>query len=248
MEWTDSAFVLEVGRMREADLWLRLLTPARGIVSAFAFGGCRSRKRFCGCLDVLNLLRVRAKATRNGAHLSLQEGVLLGGPRRLRTDRRRLGMAVNCVRFLEALGVAADGGKVAFCLLRDLLTLLENAEDVPEIIPALFRLRSASDQGYAPSFSCCSVCAASAVGPDTAFFSVTDGVLVCADCASSGTAYMELSGESLDVLRKVQEKSLLMWNIEEASPATRRACARLADGFVQYHLGLFWERGRFRRN
>lgn len=234
--------------MREADLWLRLLTPARGIVSAFAFGGCRSRKRFCGCLDVLNLLRVRAKATRNGAHLSLQEGVLLGGPRRLRTDRRRLGMAVNCIRFLEALGVAADGGKAAFCLLRELLTFLENAETVSELIPALFRLRSACDQGYAPSFSCCSVCATSAAGSDRAFFSVADGVLVCAGCASSGTVYMELSSESLDVLRKVQEKSLLLWNLEDVSPAARRACARLVDGFVQYHLGLVWERGRFRRN
>ena len=67
---------------------------------------------------------------------------------------------------------------------------------------------------------------------------------------------------SLDVLRQVQEKSPLHWNFagdnpaeEETSgekkvclsPADRRECARVIDGFVQYHLGLVWDRGKFRR-
>ena len=52
MEWSDTALVLGVGRFRESDLWLRMLTRRHGIVSAFAFGGSRSRKRFCGCLDL----------------------------------------------------------------------------------------------------------------------------------------------------------------------------------------------------
>ena len=54
MEWSDTALVLGVGRFRESDLWLRMLTRRHGIVSAFAFGGSRSRKRFCGCLDLFN--------------------------------------------------------------------------------------------------------------------------------------------------------------------------------------------------
>ena len=39
MEWSDTALVLGVGRFRESDLWLRMLTRRHGIVSAFAFGG-----------------------------------------------------------------------------------------------------------------------------------------------------------------------------------------------------------------
>ena len=39
MEWTDTALVLHVGRFREADLWVRLLAPGQGLVTAFAFGG-----------------------------------------------------------------------------------------------------------------------------------------------------------------------------------------------------------------
>lgn len=54
-----------------------------GIVSAFAFGGSRSRKRFCGCLDLFNELQISTKTTRNGMYLSLQEGNLIRGPQRL---------------------------------------------------------------------------------------------------------------------------------------------------------------------
>ncbi len=248
MEWTDSAFVLDVGQMREVDLRLQLLTPTRGVVSVFAFGGSRSRRRFCGCLDLLNLLRVRVRASRNGMYLSLQEAVLVGGPRRLRTDRRRLGMAVNCVRFLEALGMAPDGNRNAFNLLRDVLQLFEQAETVQEVMPPLFRLRLASDQGYVPFFTNCARCGTPSAGLEKAFFSVSNGTLLCPKCAARTSLHMEIGGESLDVLRKVQENSPLLWNLDQVSSGAQRDCARLADGFVQYHLGLTWERGRFRRN
>ena len=71
-----------------------------------------------------------------------------------------------------------------------------------------------------------------------------------------------LSVGSLDVLRRVQEISPLHWTFAGGvaeggggaesergplSPAERRECARAVEGFVQYHLGLIWDKGRFRR-
>lgn len=158
MEWSDTALVLGVGRFRESDLWLRMLTRRHGIVSAFAFGGSRSRKRFCGCLDLFNELQISTKTTRNGMYLSLQEGNLIRGPRRLRTDWNRLGMFMNCVRFVEALGVPQDGAAGVFLLLKDTLELLEQSETVQDILPILFRLRLASQQGYAPALTACVSC------------------------------------------------------------------------------------------
>ena len=115
MEWTDTALVLHVGRFREADLWVRLLAPGQGLVTAFAFGGSKSRRRFTGCLDVFNLIRTRASFSRNGLFLNLQEATLLEGPERLRADWRRQGIAANCIRFVEALGVPPDGAAPATC-------------------------------------------------------------------------------------------------------------------------------------
>ncbi len=255
MEWSDTALVLGVGRFREADLWVRLLTRRHGIVSAFAFGGSRSRKRFCGCLDLFNELQVSTRTTRNGMYLSLLEGNLIRGPRRLRTDWNRLGMFMNCVRFVEALGVPPDGATGAFLLLKDTLELLEEAESVQDILPVLFRLRLASQQGYAPALDVCASCGRKEF--DQAGFLVSEGTVVCPDCLSQRGNIVEISGKSLDVLRQVQEDSPLRWRFLTPGPsegpdtlllpAERRECARAVDGFVQYHLGLTWDRGRFRR-
>ena len=248
MEWSDTALVIGVGRFRETDMWVRLLTEHRGLVSAFAFGGSCSRRRFCGCLDLFNLLRVRAKTTRNGQYLALQEGVLLGGPHRLRTDRLRLGMYMNCVRFVEALGVAPDGGAAALALLGDLRTLFEEADAVSELVPTLFRLRMASDQGYQPTLSHCGHCGADMIATSRAFFAVNDGVVFCPACAGRQTAGIMVSPVALDVLRQIQEDSPLVWRVDDLPAEERRQCARVIDGFIQYHLGLRWDKGRFQRN
>lgn len=247
MEWTDNALVLGIGRFREADMWVRLLTRQRGMVTAFAFGGSRSRRRFCGCLDLLNLLTVRVQPTRTGAYLSLQEATLLEGLRRLRDDRRRLGMMANCVKFIEALGMAPDGSEAAFVLTRDLLRLFEAEEAPLDIVPTLFRFRLASDQGYAPVMSICAGCGAAVAEMGQAWFFVADGVLACPHCAGTRGGAVALGPKTLDVLRRVQEESPADWMAQTLSLDQRRECAQAVDGFVQYHLGLSWERGRFRR-
>lgn len=248
MEWTDTALVLHVGRFREADLWVRLLAPGQGLVTAFAFGGSKSRRRFTGCLDAFNLIRTRASTSRNGLFLNLQEATLLEGPERLRSDWRRQGVAANCIRFVEALGVPPDGAAAAFALTHDLLGLLENIDNAPALTPLLFRFRLASDQGYAPDLAVCSHCGRSLDSPEGAFFLVAEGVARCPGCRPHGGMTLAVGQEALDVLRKVQEYSPGLWGDLALSPESGRQAGRLVDAFVRYHLGLEWINGRFRGN
>ena len=286
VEWTDKALVLRVGRFREADMWVRLLVPSRGIVQAFAFGGSRSRRRFCGCLDLLNTVLCRVRATGNGAYLSLQEGTLLHAPMALRRDHRRLGVAVNCVRFTEALGVeAADaplsqpapqaplqgvaepgalfapplaaGGVVgkgglgcaAFALLGAALRLLEGEREPQGIFPLQYRLRLASEQGQAPALDVCGVCGAPV---DAGYFRVDEAHMLCPVCAAraagaSGRYRVRLGRQALAALRVVQAAPPDAWGQAPLEGEELRQCARAIDGFVQYHLGIAWQDGRFCR-
>lgn len=253
MEWSDTGLVLHVGHFRESDLWLRVLTCQHGLVSVFAFGGSRSRRRFCGCLDVCNELQIRTKSTRNGRYLSLQEGLLLNGPRRLRTDRNRLGMFMNCVRFVETLGVPPDSSPHVFLDLKGLLHLLENAESLFPGLPVFFRLRLASGLGYAPAFSGCAACGRQSL--DGASFLVPDGILMCASCAikKDGIHGISFSARALEILQRVQGESPLDWDFCGKSGGAEesgdyRSCVRAIESFVQYHLGIVWENGRFRRH
>lgn len=247
MEWTDTALVLHVGRFRETDMWLRLLSGRRGIFNVFAFGGSRSRRRFCGCLDLLNTVTCRVKSTRNGSYLALQEGLLLHGPQRLRTDWTRLGVAMNCVRFMDVLGVTRDGAPAAFALLEATLTCLEQESAPHSLFPLFFRWRLASDQGFAPSLHVCALCG----GPvEQGTFMVDEGQMACSRCEGRRTSnpyVVPLPAAGLDLLRKVQQALPAVWHTTIMGVQERQACARAIDGFVQYHLGIAWEGGRFRR-
>ncbi|MBQ4568047.1 MAG: recombination protein O N-terminal domain-containing protein [Desulfovibrio sp.] len=250
MEWADQAIVLRVGHFRESDLWLRLLCRKHGLLTLFAFGGSRSRRRFCGCLDVFNTLQCRVRVSGRGGFLNLEEAVLLAGPQGLRQQWGRMGVAANCLRFIEALGISEDGAAEAFALTENLRTVLENAGQLPALLPLFFRLRLAGSQGFAPLLGQCGLCGGS-LG-SRALFVVDEGQMRCATCRAaqpvqSGRYGIEISPAALDLLRHVQQESPSGWPGTEPEPADRRACARLIDGFVQYHLGLSWENGFFRR-
>lgn len=247
-EWADHAIVLRIGHFREADLWLKMLCRKHGLLTLFAFGGSRSRRRFCGCLDLLNTLHCRVKTSGSGGFLNLEEAVLLGGPQRLRCNWRRMGLAANCLRFVEALGVNEEGADEAFLLVEDLRRTLEEAESLPPLLPLFFRLRFAGVLGLAPNLGSCGRCGSPVAGP--AQFVVDEAQLLCPSCrAAAGPARygVELGAGGLDLLRHVQQEFPSGWSSEELPAVERRACARVIDGFVQYHLGLAWEGGFFRR-
>jgi len=247
MEWTDKALVLHVGRFREADMWVRLLTRRQGVLTAFAFGGSRSRRRFCGCLDIGNSILCRVKSTRSAGYLALQEASLLLGLRRLRTDGQRLGLAMNCLRFLELLDVQGEETQGAFALAEDLLRLLEGESPPSPLLALLFRLRIASEQGFAPFLQGCVRCGRQARTGDDWQFLLDRGGLLCPDCRVTGSYALDLAFASLDFLRTVQKSAPLLWDASRLYPAERRQCGRVVDAFVQYHLGIAWEEGRFRR-
>jgi len=251
MEFTDRVLILRVGRFRETDLWVRFLSSKRGLMSAFAFGGSRSRRRFSGCLDLFNEVFFSIKVTRNGMYNALQEGVLMRAPRVLRDDWRRLGMAVNCVKFLESFGIAPDGAAKAHTLLTETLELFE-LEQPPANYPLLFRARMAFDQGYAMNLVRCSHCGLVLAESSRVAFHIREGSFFCASCQERERAgkFLPVCHETLDALAHVQEYSPLRWTdgvMATLSPVGQRDCARVVDAFIEHHVGLRWHNNRFIR-
>lgn len=246
-EWTDTTLVLRVGKFRETDLWVRLLGQEQGIVTAFAFGGARSLKRFTGCLDPYNILLSRAAYNRTGNFLNLQETTLLEGPTRLRADWRVQGLAANALRFLEAMGVPPGNASVSFHTLRAYLGLLEYTQNPSPLFPVLFRFRVAADQGYVPDLSYCMHCGLDLNTQTHCYMMVTEGQALCTSCHERLQTGMRLQKESLETLRFVQSSMPTDWENAMPNAEISRQVSRFIDAFLRYHIGLEWQGGHFRR-
>jgi DNA repair protein RecO (recombination protein O) len=246
VEFSEQALVLKVGRFREQDLWVRLFSPSRGFYTAFAFGGCRSRRRFCGCLDALNLVRFHVKGDRRGAYLYLLEGTLEQAYPRIRADRERLGQAVNCLKFFEAVHQGPDGAAEGYGLITASLEALDRAEPVSGLFPVLFRAKVAFSQGYAPALTACSHCGKGIHSGSSPRLDVERGRVVCAQCAGR-TPGLDLGAEALDLLERVRTRGPEDWRDARPEGAARRQCYAAVDHYVRFHLGLAWSGGSFRK-
>ncbi len=244
---TTQALVLRTGHFREIDIWLKLLLPGSGIQTAFAFGGARSKHRFPGCLDVLNTLNCRLRTSGRGQFLTLEEASLLDGPIRLRSNWSRMGQAANCLRFLEILDVSAENAGEAFALVEGVRRTLESRALVSQLFPLFFRFAMACRVGYAPILSQCGLCGR-ALGQAPATFQVDDGLMLCAACGEGrrGKRQVSVSWSLRQLLQRLQQAQPEDWQ-DVTSFEDKRACSTLIDGFIQYHLGIVWDRGGFRK-
>lgn len=260
MEFTEKALVLKVGRFRETDIWVRLFCAGRGLITAFAFGGSRSTRRFCGCLDQLVLGTFRVGSNRRGSYMILEEGTLLNAFPGLRADSRKLGLVAHCLKFVEAVQIGQQGARPAFELLLETLDTLEGSEVGAEMLPLLFKAKLTFEQGLKPDLTLCVCCgrmawehaggvspsaAESPTGLQTVAFSVERGGLVCAAC---GDPLAEpLSVGAVRALEWIGQSRPADWPRLMLDPVMRRQLGRVVDRFVAYHLGLQWEYGMYRK-
>lgn len=248
MEFSERALVLSVRRFREIDAWVRLLSPARGVYTAFAFGGLKSRRRFLGCLDPLNHVQFKVRRSGYRAYHCLTEGRLLDSPRQLRTNPQRLGMAVNCLKFFEAVPIGPQGAAEAYALLREMLAALDASEAPSPLFPLLFRARMTFMHGMLPVCGPCPVCG-EAIGERGAVCHVEEGKILCPACrsAAGGGVRLPLGSEALSLLEAAVGQDPGCWADCRPQPTAAREFSRAVDLLVRYHMGLAWEQGGFVR-
>ncbi len=251
-EFAEQAIVLKVGVFREADCWVRLVSEQKGLLTAFAFGGFRSRRRFCGCLDPFSLVHFRFSSNATGKYLYLNEGTLLERFTGLRNNMALLGMAVNCLKFVEAAHPGAQGSGTAYPLLLETLRLLDSGAEVPAVLPLLFRARLTFEQGYRPELTRCNSCGCAFRGSDRVCFALEQGRVFCPGCMhrdsdSRGDRVVLLFGAALAAVQDILGQPLDEWGRAVQGKGIPRECLRALDSYVQYHMGLQWQGAGFQK-
>ncbi|WP_338666750.1 DNA repair protein RecO [Pseudodesulfovibrio methanolicus] len=251
MSATEKALVLKTGRFREADVWVRLLTPSRGVFNGFAFGGSRSRRRFVGCLDPLSHVLFTIGTNKTGTYTVLEEGSLLHNFPAVRKDPAKTGLAVNCVKFVEAVEIDPNDAKPAYALLLETLHMLDESGGGSDFTPWLFRAKLAFEMGFTPDFLACGVCGRPLDCECGHRFGVERGQVACRTCLSDGKPLEGLARPiSAGVLRAldwIQHSRPSDWATVTMDGEVRRQVSQLIELFVAYHLGLSWEGGMYKK-
>lgn len=245
MDIIDDILILRVKKIRESDLWVRFLSAKMGVASAIAFGGCLSKHRFPGCLDGLNEVQVRLRHAKREQYLNLEEGILIHGAGNLRQDWRRLGMAANCLKFIEAFGIGEEGAGKAYNFIKNILFILEKEPNVSPYLPIFFRLRLTADQGYAPYLGACQQCGKNFEG-NPFFFQIHSGGIRCSHCVDESFA-IKLDRATVNCLQNIIAEKPQTWPLSFFSSQVKKQCVKIIEGFIQHHIGLIWDNGYFRK-
>ncbi len=67
---------------------VKSISPNKGLQTYFAFGGLKSKRRFCGCLDILNILCGKIENKKKGYYI-LQEASLIENFSLIKQDKKK---------------------------------------------------------------------------------------------------------------------------------------------------------------
>ncbi len=218
-------------------MWVRFLSPSKGMLTGFAFGGCKSRRRFCGCLDCLNLVLFRVSLSSRGRYLVLEEGTLVHGYQRLKNNPSRVGMAVNGLRFVQKICLEGDDSENVFRLMLAYLQTVEESEQVPAFFPILFRAAILFSHGFEPNLSRCFFCGKKLENIAQPSFLFAQGTIACPGCDTRHEKSIRVRRDSLLFLSRLNAsnpESWLKWSIE---PDILRDSIQVVESFTDYHLG-----------
>ncbi len=179
MYFTTDGIVLRETSYRDADKLLTVLTPDRGQLTLRARGVRSRRSRLKASCQLLafsefTVFESRGRMTVNEADPKL----LFTG---LRADLELLSLASY---FAQVAGVVSQEDRPSPELLKLLINALYALDAQgrpPKLVKAAFELRVACLAGFTPDLSGCASCGSDA----PVFFNVSDGSLLCADCAGA---------------------------------------------------------------
>ncbi len=245
MEITERVLILKTGKFKENDLWVKFLSSARGVQKAFAFGGSRSRRRFGGCLEPFSQVLFKTGTNKTGTYQVLQEGSLVKAYPGLRSDLRKIGLAANCLKFVESAIIGVESSRSIFDLLIETLDVIEKSEP-DDFFPLFFRAKVAFEQGYNPDFTICAQCGKPLFSSRPVVFDIEKGRVSCVDC-DDGKKGESVNAGTVRTLAWIQDTGPSSWAALKLPADIRQECFSVMDRFMAYHMGLVWEGNAYRK-
>jgi len=227
--YRESAVVLRVTKLGEADRIVTLLTRRTGRVRAVAKGVRRTKSKFGGRLEPFSHVDLQLYAGRN-LDIVIQAESLDAFGSVIAADYPKYTAATAIAETAERLtSEEREPSLRLYLLLVGALRALADVGRDPSLVLDSFLLRAMALAGWAPALTECARC--NRPGPHAAFH-VGAGGLLCRDCRSVGSARPAMPTVELMVALATGD-----WDAADAAAgASRREASGLVAALLQYHL------------
>lgn len=230
--YRDSAVVLRVTKLGEADRIVTLLTRREGKVRAVAKGVRRTKSRFGSRLEPFSHVDLQLYAGRNLDIVTQAVTLDPFGPA-LAADYSRYTCATAIVETAERLTSEEREPTLRLYLLvvSALRALSETGRD-PSLVLDAFLLRAMALAGWAPALTECARCGSP--GPHSAFH-IASGGLLCPLCRQAGAmGAARPAPATIELMAALARGDWLI--ADNTVGAARREASGLVAALLQWHL------------
>lgn len=236
--FTTPAILLKRVDFGDDDLILTVLSPSRGKISLMAKSARKSRKRFCGALDLFSVCDMVCSAGKGSLPL-LREAALRHPFSQIRSRFKKTAYASYFAEVIHNWMEPDAPQPRIFSLLYEVLDRLDRSQLPEEVLSIVFQMTLMIHSGFSPDLTTCCHCHTPADRLDACRIGVhfARGGLICADCHRevSPTVYL-----SLGTVKHLLWMGCGDWNKiarVRLSEQTIRESLSFLEAFVPFHLG-----------
>jgi len=203
----SDAIVLRVTEFSETSCVATLFTREFGKITGLAKGARRRKSAFESALDVLSVVRLVFLRKNTGGLDLLTEARLERRFRSGSTDLGRFYAALYLAELLSVFTEEHDPHIGLFDLAQRSLTVLDQPGTATGLELLKFEFGLLSEAGHEPMLSGCSGCDRPLeIGVRNHFGLITGGLL-CASCRSGQKQVVQISAETVELARKLQDST-----------------------------------------
>ena len=181
--FTTPAILLRRVDFGDDDLILTVFSPTRGKISLIAKSARKSRKRFCGALDLFSAYEV-VYTTGKGRLPNLQEATVKHPFCQIRSHFKKTAYASYFVEIINHWMEPDVAQPRVFELLFQVLDRLDRSDLPDELLSIVFQMTLMIISGFSPNFTTCCLCHTGMDGLNGCRIGInfTKGGLICSSC------------------------------------------------------------------
>ena len=232
------AFVLKTQDYRDTSLLVSLYTKDFGKIRGIVKGIRENQARFGSTLEPFSLNEILFYRRRKGADLhQVTQADLVDPFWTARHDLEQLSYANYLLDLVDTLVEVDEPNEAIFNLIKDAIDFMQSGAS-PRRTARIFEMKLLDELGLAPELGACVVCRR--MTPDPAYFSVSQGGLLCEDChrkRDSGLRFSQGAILFLDRVRRQPFQALRPVKVsKEVGMEVERALKLFRDHHLSYPL------------